>query len=160
MERAALLRSFSSPSSASSALASTRFFSRSAHRLARIPRRHRLVPNARRSSILRRHLGLISPVCRPSLHLIGQFSPLSIRAVATSSVQSSPGNWVILLLTLWNLTERLCTVADCIVVFLQSSWERTMTWRRSLDLRKYRRNLSRSVNLERCCISTRRPALR
>ncbi|XP_057787461.1 presequence protease 1, chloroplastic/mitochondrial [Salvia miltiorrhiza] len=90
MERAVLLRSFSSTSPASSALASTRFFSRSAHRLARIPRRHRLLPGARRGSLLRRHIGLISPACRPSLHLKGQFCPLSIRAVATSSVQPSP----------------------------------------------------------------------
>ncbi|KAH6825949.1 presequence protease 1 [Perilla frutescens var. hirtella] len=90
MERAVLLRSFSSSSSASTALASTRFFSRSAHRLARLPRRHRLVPDARRGSLLRRHLGLISPLCRPSLHLKGHFCPLSVRAIATSSVESSP----------------------------------------------------------------------
>lgn len=35
-----------------------------------------------------------------------------------------------------------------------------MTWRRSSDSRKYRRNSLRSVNLERCCISTRRLVLR
>ncbi|KAK6159361.1 hypothetical protein DH2020_006675 [Rehmannia glutinosa] len=86
MERAVLLRSLSS-SSSSSALASTRLFSRSVHRL---PKRHRLVPNVHRRSLLRRHLGLISPVSRPSLQLNRHFCPLSVRAVSTSTVQSSP----------------------------------------------------------------------
>ncbi|KAG8368347.1 hypothetical protein BUALT_Bualt15G0036100 [Buddleja alternifolia] len=88
MERAVLLRSLSS-SSPSSALASTRLFSRSSHRLARLPRRHRLVPNVQHRSLLRRHFGLISAVSRPSLHLKSHFYPLSVRAVATSSAQPS-----------------------------------------------------------------------
>ncbi|KAK6159351.1 hypothetical protein DH2020_006665 [Rehmannia glutinosa] len=86
MERAVLLRSLSS-SSSSSALASTRLFSRSVHRL---PKRHHLVPNVHRRSLLRRHLGFISPVSRPSLQLNRHFCPLSVRAVSTSTVQSSP----------------------------------------------------------------------
>ncbi|KAL9174142.1 hypothetical protein ABFS82_02G032700 [Erythranthe guttata] len=91
MERAALLRSLSS-SSSSSALASTRLFSRSAHRLAHIPKRHRLVPNVHQRSILRRHLGgvgLYSSVSRPSVQLRRHFNPISVRAVATSSAQPS-----------------------------------------------------------------------
>ncbi|KAL8060555.1 hypothetical protein ABFX02_02G032500 [Erythranthe guttata] len=89
MERAALLRSLSS-SSSSSALASTRLFSRSAHRLARIPKRHRLVPNVHQRSILRRHLGgvgLYSSVSGPSVQLRRHFNPISVRAIATSSAQ-------------------------------------------------------------------------
>ncbi|KAL7156785.1 hypothetical protein ABFS83_02G032600 [Erythranthe nasuta] len=91
MERAALLRSLSS-SSSSSALASTRLFSRSAHRLAHIPKRHRLVPNVHHRSILRRHLGgvgLYSSVSRPSVQLRRHFNPISVRAIATSSAQPS-----------------------------------------------------------------------
>ncbi|GER42193.1 presequence protease [Striga asiatica] len=88
MERVVLTRSFSS--SPSSALASARFFSRSLHRLARIPKRHRLVPNGHRRSLLRRHLGLISPASRHALHMERHFCPLSVRAVSTSPAQSSP----------------------------------------------------------------------
>ncbi|KAL8554483.1 hypothetical protein ACS0TY_002610 [Phlomoides rotata] len=88
MERVVLLRSLSS-SSPSSVLASTRLFSRSAHRLARLPRRHRLVPTVQNRSILRRHLGLISSVIRPSVQLKGQLCPLSVRAISTSSAQPS-----------------------------------------------------------------------
>ncbi|KAL0384198.1 UNVERIFIED_CONTAM: Presequence protease 2, chloroplastic/mitochondrial [Sesamum radiatum] len=90
MERAVLLRSLSSSSSTSTLASSTRLFSRSVHRLARLPRRHRLVPNVHQRSLLRRHLGFISSVSRPSLQLSRHFCSLSVRAVATSSVQSSP----------------------------------------------------------------------
>ncbi|KAL0422643.1 UNVERIFIED_CONTAM: Presequence protease 1, chloroplastic/mitochondrial [Sesamum latifolium] len=87
MERAVLLRSLSSSSSTSTLASSTRLFSRSVHRLARLPRRHRLVPNVHQRSLRRRHLGFLS---RPSLQLSRHFCSLSVRAVATSSVQSSP----------------------------------------------------------------------
>ncbi|KAL0356817.1 UNVERIFIED_CONTAM: Presequence protease 1, chloroplastic/mitochondrial [Sesamum calycinum] len=90
MERAVLLRSLSSSSSSSTLASSTRLFSRSVHRLARLPRRHRLVPNVHQRSLLRRHLGFISPVSRPSLQLSRHFCSLSVRAVATSPLQSSP----------------------------------------------------------------------
>ncbi|CAA0807546.1 Presequence protease 2-chloroplastic/mitochondrial [Striga hermonthica] len=89
MERAALIHSFSS-SSPSSVLASTRLFSRSLHRQARLPKRRRLVPSCRRRSILRRHIGLVPPVSRRSLKLKRHFCPLSMRAVSTSTVQSPP----------------------------------------------------------------------
>ncbi|GFP84559.1 presequence protease 1 chloroplastic/mitochondrial [Phtheirospermum japonicum] len=89
MEKAVLIRSLSS-SSSSSALASTRLFSRSAHGLARIPKRHRLAPNGHHRSLLRRHLGLVSPASRHSLQMKRHFCPLSVRAASTSSVQTSP----------------------------------------------------------------------
>ncbi|GER56649.1 presequence protease [Striga asiatica] len=89
MERAALIHSFSS-SSPSSALASTRLFSRSLHRQARLPKRRRLVPSGHRRSLLRRHLGLVPPVSRPFLKPKRHFCHLSVRAVSTSTVQSPP----------------------------------------------------------------------
>ncbi|PIN10818.1 Metalloendoprotease HMP1 (insulinase superfamily) [Handroanthus impetiginosus] len=88
MERAVLLRSFSA-SSSSSALASTRFYYRSTHRLTRFPKRHRLVPSVHQRSLFRRQVGLVSSVYRPSKRLERQFCSLSVRSVATSPAQSS-----------------------------------------------------------------------
>ncbi|XP_073024732.1 presequence protease 1, chloroplastic/mitochondrial-like isoform X2 [Primulina eburnea] len=89
MERATLLRAISS-SSSPSVLVSARFFSRSTHRLSRLPRRHRLILNAGRSSLFRRHIGLVSAASRPSLHLKKHFSNFSVQSVATSNPQSAP----------------------------------------------------------------------
>ncbi|KZV37449.1 presequence protease 1, chloroplastic/mitochondrial-like [Dorcoceras hygrometricum] len=89
MERATLLRTISS-SSSSSVLCSARFFSRSTHRLSSLPKTHRLIPNAGRSSLFRRHIGLVSAASRPSLHLKKNFSSLSVQAVSTSAPQSAP----------------------------------------------------------------------
>ncbi|XP_073159325.1 presequence protease 1, chloroplastic/mitochondrial-like [Henckelia pumila] len=89
MEKATLLRTISS-SSSSSVLVSARFFSRSTHRLSRLPKRHRLIPNTGRSSLFRRHVGLVSAASLPSLHLKKHFSNFSVQAVATSNPQSAP----------------------------------------------------------------------
>ncbi|XP_075504251.1 presequence protease 1, chloroplastic/mitochondrial-like isoform X2 [Primulina tabacum] len=89
MERATLLRTISC-SSSSSVLVSARFFSRSTHRLYRLPKRHRLIPNIGHSSLFRRHIGLVSAASRPSLHLKKHFSNFSVQAVATSNPQSAP----------------------------------------------------------------------
>ncbi|KAL6494730.1 Homeobox protein PKNOX1 [Orobanche gracilis] len=89
MERAVLIRSisFSSPSPA---LASARLFSRSLHRVPRLPKRHRSLTNGHHHSLTRRHIGLISQVYRPSLQMRRHFCPLSVRAVSTSAVRSPP----------------------------------------------------------------------
>ncbi|XP_075520960.1 LOW QUALITY PROTEIN: presequence protease 1, chloroplastic/mitochondrial-like [Primulina tabacum] len=89
MERATLLRAISS-SSSSSVLVSARFFSHSTHRLSRLSKRHRLIPNTGRSSLFRRHIGLVSAASRPSLHLKKHFSNFSVQSVATSNPQSAP----------------------------------------------------------------------
>ncbi|KAG5625093.1 hypothetical protein H5410_010311 [Solanum commersonii] len=83
MERAVLLRSLSSTSS----LAFSRIFSRSSHRFASYSaRRHRLLQNLhRRRSLVRSNVRGISS----SINLKRQFYPLSVRAIATSSPQSS-----------------------------------------------------------------------
>ncbi|KAH0728580.1 hypothetical protein KY290_003201 [Solanum tuberosum] len=83
MERAVLLRSLSSTSS----LAFSRIFSRSSHRFASYSaRRHRLLQNLhRRRSLVRSNVRGISS----SINLKKQFYPLSVRAIATSSPQSS-----------------------------------------------------------------------
>ncbi|XP_055815817.1 presequence protease 1, chloroplastic/mitochondrial [Solanum dulcamara] len=83
MERAVLLRSLSSTSS----LAFSRIFSRSSHRCASYSaRRHRLLQNLhRRRSLIQTNARGISP----SINLKRQFYPLSVRAIATSSPQSS-----------------------------------------------------------------------
>lgn len=78
-----LLRSLSSTSS----LAFSRIFSRSSHRFASYSaRRHRLLQNLhRRRSLVRSNVRGISS----SINLKRQFYPLSVRAIATSSPQSS-----------------------------------------------------------------------
>ncbi|KAK4740063.1 hypothetical protein R3W88_003760 [Solanum pinnatisectum] len=83
MERAVLLRSLSSTSS----IAFSRIFSRSSHRFASYSaRRHRLLQNLhRRRSLVRSNVRGISS----SINLKRQFYPLSVRAIATSSPQSS-----------------------------------------------------------------------
>ncbi|KAH0733472.1 hypothetical protein KY289_004660 [Solanum tuberosum] len=83
MERAVLFRSLSSTSS----LAFSRIFSRSSHRFASYSaRRHRLLQNLhRRRSFVRSNVRGISS----SINLKKQFYPLSVRAIATSSPQSS-----------------------------------------------------------------------
>nr|XP_004230817.1 presequence protease 1, chloroplastic/mitochondrial-like [Solanum lycopersicum]XP_010315269.1 presequence protease 1, chloroplastic/mitochondrial-like [Solanum lycopersicum] len=83
MERAVLLRSLSSTST----LAFSRIFSRSSHRFASYSaRRHRLLQNLqRRRSLVRSNVRGISS----SINLKRQFYPLSVRAIATSSPQSS-----------------------------------------------------------------------
>ncbi|XP_027105923.1 presequence protease 1, chloroplastic/mitochondrial-like [Coffea arabica] len=89
MERAALLRSLSSTSQ----LAGSRIFCRSLHRLPRFsPKRHRPLAKTQQRSILpcRHHLPLLTAVSHPSLHFRRDFSPYSIRAIATSAPQSSP----------------------------------------------------------------------
>ncbi|XP_015054875.1 presequence protease 1, chloroplastic/mitochondrial-like [Solanum pennellii] len=83
MERAVLLRSLSSTST----LAFSRIFSRSSHRFASYSaRRHILLQNLhRRRSLVRSNVRGISS----SINLKRQFYPLSVRAIATSSPQSS-----------------------------------------------------------------------
>lgn len=78
-----LLRSLSSTST----LAFSRIFSRSSHRFASYSaRRHRLLQNLqRRRSLVRSNVRGISS----SINLKRQFYPLSVRAIATSSPQSS-----------------------------------------------------------------------
>ncbi|KAK4340269.1 hypothetical protein RND71_041731 [Anisodus tanguticus] len=81
MERVVLLRSLSSTSN----LALSRIFSR-ASLTSYSGRRHRLLQNLhRRRSLLRSNVRGISP----SINLKRQFYPLSVRAIATSSPQSS-----------------------------------------------------------------------
>ncbi|KAL4588740.1 hypothetical protein LXL04_001635 [Taraxacum kok-saghyz] len=84
MERAVLLRSISSCTSH----ACIRTFTRSSHRLS--SNRHRLIPNIHRRSPPRRHLRLISTALPSRLHFNTRFSPVTPKAIATSSPQFSP----------------------------------------------------------------------
>nr|GMC83350.1 presequence protease 1, chloroplastic/mitochondrial-like [Ipomoea batatas] len=94
MEKAVLLRSLSS----TTPLACSRIFARPYHGLARFTsisaKRHRLlhsVQRCRRSTLFDNHLRLTSTAASPAFHLRRHFSSLSVRAVATSSPQLSPG---------------------------------------------------------------------
>ncbi|KAD6795283.1 hypothetical protein E3N88_06179 [Mikania micrantha] len=84
MERAVLLRSISSCTSH----ACIRTFSRSSHRLS--SNRYRLIPNFHRRSPLRHHLRRISTAIPSRLQFSARFSPITPRAIATSSQQFSP----------------------------------------------------------------------
>lgn len=84
MERAVFLRSLSGTTSrACTRILSRRYSSFSS-------KRHRIIPNLHRRSLLRQHLRLISTASPPSIYLNRHFCPLTPRAIATSSPQSSP----------------------------------------------------------------------
>ncbi|KAL8156248.1 hypothetical protein AgCh_001374 [Apium graveolens] len=83
MERAVLLRSISGTTSR----VCTRIFSRKVSSFS--PKRHCIIVNSRRRSLLRQHLRLISTT-PSSIHLNRSFCPLSPRAIATSAPQFSP----------------------------------------------------------------------
>lgn len=99
MEKAVLLRSLSS----TTPLACSRIFARPYNGLARFTsisaKRHRLlhsVHRCRRSTLFDNHLRLTSTAASPAFHLRRHFSSLSVRAVATSSPQLSPGTLMFL----------------------------------------------------------------
>ncbi|XP_051146762.1 presequence protease 1, chloroplastic/mitochondrial-like [Andrographis paniculata] len=89
MEGTMLLRALSFPAS-SSTLASSRLFFRHAHRLARLPKRQRLLANLQQRSLLSRRFQFASSVARPSIEMKRCYCTPSVRAIATSSAQPAP----------------------------------------------------------------------